>query len=71
MGLNTVGMSRRGMSREEIDIIHEVYKYLYMSDLNVSNALKLIEERIAPCVLRDEIVDFVVNSGRGVIRSAF
>ncbi len=70
VGLNTVGMSRRGMSREEIDIIHEIYRILYMSDLNVTNALKIIEERIPECNYRDEIVSFVRNSGRGVIRSA-
>lgn len=71
VGLNTVGMTRRGMRREEMDIIHEVYKYLYMSDLNVTNALQLIEERVPSCVVRDEIVAFVRDSGRGVIRSAF
>lgn len=70
VGLNTVGMSRRGMSREDMDVIHEIYRILYMSDLNVTNALRLIEERVAACTYRDEIVDFVRNSGRGVIRSA-
>jgi len=70
VGLNTIGMSRRGMPREEIDLIHEVYRILYMSDLNVTNALKLIEERVPCCTVREEIVEFVKNSGRGVIRSA-
>ena len=70
VGLNTVGMSRRGMSRDDMDVIHEIYRILYMSDLNVTNALRLIEERVAPCSYRDEIIDFVRNSGRGVIRSA-
>ena len=70
VGLNTIGMTRRGMAREEMDLIHEIYRYLYMSDLNVTNALTLIEEKIEACEIRDEIVDFVRNSGRGVIRSA-
>lgn len=71
VGLNSVGMTRRGMSREDMDIIHNVYKILYMSDLNVTNAIKLIEESIEQCPVRDEILHFVINSQRGVIRSAF
>lgn len=70
VGLNSVGMARRGMPREEIDIIHDIYRILYLSDLNVSNALKLIEEKVPACAIRDEIVSFVLNSGRGIIRSA-
>lgn len=71
VGLNTVGMSRRGMSREDMDLIHEIYRILYMSDLNVTNAIALIEGKFPPSQIRDEILNFVKNSNRGVIRSAF
>jgi UDP-N-acetylglucosamine acyltransferase len=70
VGLNTVGLHRRGYSQEEIDVIAETYRILYLSDLNVSNAVKLILETIPDHPLRNEIVDFVNNSQRGVIRSA-
>lgn len=70
VGLNTIGLHRRGFTPEQINIIQEVYRILYMSDLNVTNALKLILETIPQSELRDEIVDFVKNSERGVIRSA-
>lgn len=70
VGLNTVGLHRRGYSNEDINIIGEVYRILYLSDLNVTNAIKLIMETIPDHPLRNEIVDFVVNSQRGVIRSA-
>jgi UDP-N-acetylglucosamine acyltransferase len=70
VGLNTVGLHRRGYSQEEIDVIAETYRILYLSDLNVSNAVKLIVETIPEHPLRNEIVDFVNNSQRGVIRSA-
>lgn len=70
VGLNSVGLHRRGYTQEEINIIGEVYRILYLSDLNVTNAVKLILSTVAQHPLRDEIVDFVVHSQRGVIRSA-
>ena len=70
VGLNTIGMHRNGFSDEDIAAIAEVYRYLYLSDLNVTNAVKQILEMVPQSPFRDEIVDFVNNSQRGVIRSA-
>ncbi len=70
VGLNTIGLHRNGFSQEAIQQISEVYRLLYLSDLNVTNAIKLIMDTLPQSVYRDEIVDFVVNSNRGIIRSA-
>jgi len=70
VGLNTIGMHRRGMAQEDIDTIAAVYRLLYLTDLNITNAVNLVLEKIPQCLIRDEIVDFVRNSERGVIRSA-
>ncbi len=70
VGLNTIGLHRNGFSEEEVRHIAEIYRLLYLSDLNVTNAVKLIEESIEPTPIRNEIIDFVSNSQRGVIRSA-
>ncbi len=70
VGLNTVGLHRRGFPAEDVAIINEIYRILYLSDLNVSNAVKLIMETVPESIYRDEIVDFVNNSTRGIIRSA-
>lgn len=69
VGLNTIGLHRNGFSDDEVHHIADIYRILYMSDLNVTNAVKLIEERIPESKFRKEIVDFVVNSERGIIRS--
>lgn len=71
VGLNTVGMHRHGFEAETVKIINEVYRILYLSDLNVTNAVKQIREQIPQSDIRDEILEFVENSQRGVIRSAF
>lgn len=69
VGLNSVGLHRNGFSEEEIRHIADIYRILYMSDLNVTNAVRLIEETIPQSEYRDEIVNFVTNSDRGIIRS--
>lgn len=71
VGLNTVGMHRNGLAPEKIQIITEVYRILYLSDLNVTNAIRKIREEIEQSETRDEILAFVENSQRGIIRSAF
>ncbi len=70
VGLNTIGMHRNGFSEEDIATIGEVYRIIYLSDLNVSNAVKLVMETLPQTSLRDEIIDFINNSQRGIIRSA-
>lgn len=71
VGLNTVGMHRHGFPPEIIQQIADVYRILYLSDLNVSNAVKQIRENVPQSEVRDYILDFVENSDRGIIRSAF
>ena len=70
VGLNTIGLHRNGFSQEDIMAIAEIYRILYLSDLNVTNAIKLIRTTLPESKYRDEIVDFIENSDRGVIRSA-
>ena len=70
VGLNTVGLHRNGFSPEDIQAISEIYRVLYLSDLNVTNAIRLVEETLPESKYREEIVSFVVNSERGIIRSA-
>lgn len=70
VGLNSIGLHRNGFSDEDIRQIGEIYRIIYLSDLNVTNAVKLVEETIPDSKYRKEIIDFVNNSDRGIIRSA-
>lgn len=69
-GINTVGLGRRGFSKEQIDSIQQIYRLLYMSKLNVSQALERIEAEVPQSAERDSIVRFVRESERGVIKGA-
>ena len=70
VGLNTVGLHRNHFTEEEIKQISDIYRILYLSDLNVTNAIQQIVDTLPESEFRTEIVDFITNSGRGVIRSA-
>ena len=70
VGLNSIGLHRNGFTDEQIKEIADVYRLMYLSDLNVTNAVKLIQEKLPQSELRDEIIHFVNSSTRGVIRSA-
>lgn len=67
-GINSIGLRRRNFSSEVIREIQEIYRYLYLSSLNVSDAVDRIEAELPATKERDEIIQFVRNSKRGVIR---
>lgn len=67
-GINSVGLSRRGFTREQVAAIQDTYRLIYMSGLNVSQALQQIQDTLPPSAERDEIVNFITSSPRGVIR---
>ena len=68
VGINIVGLRRRGFTREQINNIQEVYRYLYLSGYNISQAIEKIESELSESEERTEIVDFVRASSRGVVR---
>jgi UDP-N-acetylglucosamine acyltransferase len=69
MGLNTVGLTRRGFDKERIDEIHDIYRAIYQKGMNVSQALDYVEIEFKPSVDRDYILDFIRKSERGIIRA--
>ena len=67
-GLNTIGLARRGFTREVIGQLKRSYRYLLQSKLNTSRALVQIEQD--PTLTSPEVrylVDFIRSSSRGVI----
>jgi UDP-N-acetylglucosamine acyltransferase len=69
MGLNSVGLTRRGFEKERIDEIHNIYRAIYQSGMNVSQALEHLENSFRPSEDRDYIINFIRNSERGIIRA--
>ena len=67
-GINYVGLRRNGFTDEQIFIINEIYRLLYQSGLNTSEALRKIESIYPASTERDQILSFVRSSERGVVR---
>ena len=67
-GINSIGLRRRGFKSDKIMEIQEIYRYLYLKGLNNSKAIDLIELELRPSKERDEIVKFIRNSDRGVMK---
>ena len=69
MGLNTVGLTRRGFEKERIDEIHNIYRAIYQNSMNLSQALEYVEKEFRQTPDRDYIINFIRKSERGVIRA--
>jgi len=68
--LNLVGLRRRGFTREQIDRISEIYRVIYNSGLNVSDACAKIETEFEESIEKRTILDFIKQAKRGIIRKA-
>lgn len=67
-GVNSVGLRRAGFSNEKINEIQDIYRVLFVHNANLSKALEIVEREMAPSLERDEILSFIRNSERGVLK---
>ena len=67
-GVNSIGLRRRNFSSETIRDIQDIYRFLYLSGLNVTDAVARIEAELPATPERDEIILFVRNAKRGIIK---
>jgi len=68
VGINSVGLRRRGYSSEQINEIQDIYRTLFVKKYNIASALDIIEAEHQPTEIRDEILDFIRNSNRGIMK---
>lgn len=69
-GVNSIGLRRRGYPNETIHSIQEIYRYIFFSGMNNSQALDYVETHLKPTEERDEVITFIRNASRGIIRGA-
>ncbi len=68
VGINSVGLRRRGFSSDKINEIQDIYRVLFLKNYNTTKALDIIEAQFNPTEERDEIVNFIRNSNRGIMK---
>jgi UDP-N-acetylglucosamine acyltransferase len=68
IGVNSVGMRRRGYSNETIINVEDIYRTLFVRGLNVSNAISAIEKEAPNTPEKEQILNFIRASKDGIIK---
>ena len=69
-GINSVGLNRRGYSRDQLDAIQDTYRIVYSPLYNTSTAVEHAEAELPRSAERDSILSFIKNSPRGIVKGA-
>jgi UDP-N-acetylglucosamine acyltransferase len=68
IGINSIGLRRREFTEEKINEIQDIYRILFQKKNNNSQAILKIEAELKSTPERDEIILFIKNSGRGIMK---
>ena len=68
VGINSVGLRRRGFSNEKIFEIQKIYRIIFQMKMNTTQAIEYVEKEMLSTVERDEIIQFIQNSPRGIVK---
>ncbi len=68
VGVNSVGLRRRGYTNEQVLQIEDIYRTIYVKGHNVSNALAIVEQEAPLSIEKNQIIDFIKNSTNGIMR---
>ncbi|RQO32441.1 acyl-[acyl-carrier-protein]--UDP-N-acetylglucosamine O-acyltransferase [Taibaiella sp. KBW10] len=68
VGVNTVGLRRKGFSSEQINHIMDIYRILYVKGYNTAKALNIIEAEVPFSEEREQILNFIRESKHGIMR---
>ncbi|WP_010136472.1 acyl-ACP--UDP-N-acetylglucosamine O-acyltransferase [Ochrovirga pacifica] len=71
VGVNSVGLRRRGFTPEKIHEIQNIYRILFQSKYNNTQAIRIIEAEMEATKERDDIIRFIQNSQRGIMKGYF
>ena len=68
IGINSIGLRRRGFDANKIHEIQSIYRLLFQQKNNTTQALMIIEAELEATTERDQIVTFIRNSQRGIMK---
>lgn len=71
VGINSIGLRRRGFTTEKITEVQNIYRILYQKNYNNTQAAEIIEAEMKASSERDEILQFIRNSQRGIMKGYF
>ncbi len=68
-GINIVGLRRRGFNANKTAELREIYRLIYAAGLNTQEALKQVEALEPNTAEKTQIVEFIQNAKKGIIKS--
>ena len=68
VGVNRIGLERRGYSTDSINTIQDIYRYLFVKGWSVSKAIEYINAHMEESEEREIILKFIQQSERGLMR---
>ncbi|MFH1005512.1 MAG: acyl-ACP--UDP-N-acetylglucosamine O-acyltransferase [Bacteroidota bacterium] len=68
IGINSVGLRRKGFSNENILQIEDIYRTIYLKGYNISNAITIVEQESPASAEKEQIIKFIRESKNGIIR---
>lgn len=68
IGINSIGLNRKGYDEEKINEIQDMYRVVFQSTMNYSKAVDTIEHEFSQSQERDNIINFIRQSERGIIK---
>lgn len=68
VGINAVGLRRRGLSNETILQIEDIYRTIYVKGYNVTNAVNIVELEAPTSPEKQQIIKFIRESTNGIMR---
>ena len=69
IGVNIVGLRRRGYDSDVIRNIKDIYDTIYYQGNNITDGCARVEAGFPPSEERDVILNFIRNSKRGIVRA--
>mgnify|MGYP000052797782 FL=1 len=71
IGVNAIGLRRRGFPDEFVRAVEDIYRTLYITGGNMSQALKVAELELPISDAKETILDFIRASDKGIVRGPF
>lgn len=68
IGVNSIGLSRRGFEKETIQEIEDIYRTIFVRGHTVSKALEAVEAEIKDSAVKTQILSFIKNSKDGIVK---
>ena len=71
IGVNAIGLRRRGFPDEFVRAVEDIYRTLYITGGNMSQALKVAEMELPVSDAKEIILAFIRASDKGIVRGPF